>query len=309
MTAPSPGPAAPWDGSWLDIAFWNIEYWPGGMFERRLEPPAAESVANQLEAVRSILNREVPDILLASEIHGLSAASFLNEHLARSYPHVAATAYTMANTDCEAIAPFEDLRFRRKPERVTAGRRHEHAIFSRLPWTSIHEVEVDDRQDEFQPRGFMVARFEAGAKPLWIYAVHPNTGERWRPYREALPALLVREMTERGLDPGRDRIVVLGDFNLDWFTDSQVHFEPLHEAGFLNTLAELDAMERITKPTTEGGSTIDYIFVSRPLKNLLEPGRAVVVADSAGHHPDERAGRDAGIASDHRMVRIRLRLD
>ncbi len=294
---------------YFTIAFWNIEYWPGGMFE---QPPKSTSVANQLVAVKHIIDREDPTILIAAEVYSYSSALFLNENLNEPYPNVAVTAYCMDNENSSNIKKYENLENQSSPPRSTAGRRHEHAIFSRLPAESIVEVEILETDvEQVQPRGFIVSKYIIEKNPLWIYGIHSSAGEKWEQFRSKIPILILCDMQKRNLNPQKDRIIICGDFNMNLHNSKESHFfDPFFNAGFFNAHNGVSYPERITKPTSgtpgivEGGSSIDYMFVSQKLMVHLKHYK--IIEDSAGARPAERVGRDTGIASDHRMLIIKL---
>lgn len=150
-TSISPQPDA--STGMVTLAWWNIEWFPAGP----KVDPSATAISNHVAAVAKVLDRENPTILLACEVRDIDAVLMLNRILERPYGYVAVT-----DTDSD----------NRQPE--NHKNRQEIAIFSRIPWQDVWEVDFGSLPDapDRPARGFIGAAFQIGGRPVTIYRGH-----------------------------------------------------------------------------------------------------------------------------------------
>ena len=263
------------------VAVWNIQWFPGG------RPDADEQAADrQRVAVRKELMDLAPDILMASEIRSLEAWRSLG------LPH--------RYLACTAIPRPAD----ENPDLPNQGL----ALASRIPWSDIWVLDFSGLpQTRDRPsRGILGARFELGAgRVLTIYGVHfkSNRGdaEGNRLRRGRAVDYLTADWKKRGLDPARDAILVMGDFNTSLRNRAfaeETTLRRLLDAGFRSVLAGLPDAEAMTGFAHPSGlypaNDFDHILYSEPARDLF-PG--------SGLRGEIRPGRREW--SDHRPVVLR----
>jgi len=290
----------------IRICSWNIEWFPAGRRDMR-----EINVNYQVAAAAGILNEIQPDILLAQEIRNLPALRLLNRNL--NPPGMSHVAISFFNQENSAQAQENEKR---------GGQ--ECALLSRYPWSSIREVDFGTLKGSTRPtRGWLHAQFEIGDHTIHIYNGHlkSNYGAsdpRERSQNIAKRAAAIQELKQDldrlKLDPYRDRIILAGDFNSDFFSrefaDEEL-FDDLADLGFRQTFTLATAEERVTIPARVGepwpSSTFDYIFLSSGWK--LNEATAKVLPRGASRRRDVYGGDEAGLASDHYPVYIDLPLE
>jgi endonuclease/exonuclease/phosphatase family metal-dependent hydrolase len=301
-------PNAPRYTGEVSVAFWNLEWFPGG-------PVAAakiseQAIQNHLDAVTAILDEENPTIFIAAEVRNLSGAMRLNRNLRRPYPYVAVTDYQAENDKA----------------RESDANRQEHALFSRIAWREVWEVDfvgslppADDRP----ARGYIGATFLIDGEPLTIFGVHPKSnymrpGEREPELtalknvekRERASRYLLEDIRRRGLDPLLDKIIVMGDFNTDLYAErfqGEKSLKMILHAGFYSNFDQLEPAARVTIPAKLGepwpDSVFDYILSSVALGPL-----PVRVIQRGASRDAARSAGSPGHASDHYMIKAVLPL-
>ncbi|MEM1157610.1 MAG: endonuclease/exonuclease/phosphatase family protein [Verrucomicrobiota bacterium] len=295
----------PQDPESIRICSWNIEWFPAGRRDMR-----ELNVNYQVAAVAGMLNQIQPDIILAQEIRNLPALRLLNRNLnPPGMSHLAISFFYRANTAEEQ-------------EKVRRGGQ-ECALLSRYPWSSVREIDFGTFEGRTRPaRGWLHAQFEIGDHTIHIYNGHlksnfgaddpqerrSNIAKRTAAIRE-----LAADLDRLNLDPYRDKIILVGDFNSDFFSRAFADedlFEDLKDLGFRQTFTLASAEERITIPAKQGepwpSSTFDYIFLSSGWK--LNDSTAHVLQQGASRRKDVYGGDEAGLASDHYPVYIDLPL-
>lgn len=285
------------------ICTWNIEWFPAGQRDSR-----QQNVNWQIAAVSSILNEIAPDILLTQETRNLKRLLELNRNLnPPGFSHLASSLFYMENTE----------------DRIDDRIRQELGILSRFPWLKIREIDFRTLERTNRPaRGWLCAHYEFNGRPLVIYNGHlksnygaenPRDRAKNIAKRQAAIQELSADLNRQGLDPYRDRIVVVGDFNSDYFSrdfSDEKLFATLESMGFQNTFLLTPKEQRITIPAREGepwpDGTFDYIFISSGWK--LEKAAAKVLPKGASKRKEVYGGDEAGLASDHYPVFIDLPL-
>lgn len=238
------------------IAAWNIQWFPGG------RPDADENAAaRQRAAVRKELMAFSPDILMASEIRSLEAWKGLE------LPH--------RYLACTAIPRPAD----ENPDLPNQGL----ALASRIPWSEIWVLDFSGlpQTRDRPPRGILGARFElGGGRVLTVYGVHfkSNKGdaEGNRLRRGRAMDYLMADWKKRGLDPARDAILVMGDFNTSLrnrvFAE-ETTLRRLLDAGFRSAMADRPDGEAMTVFAHPSGlypaNDFDHIFYSEPARDLF----------------------------------------
>ncbi|MDR1305216.1 MAG: endonuclease/exonuclease/phosphatase family protein [Verrucomicrobiales bacterium] len=250
------GPAAAADRDRpVIIGCWNLEWFPG-RDPRGTDPRRARE---QVAGVRQVLAAQRPAVLFACEVRGLAEL----RHFKRDYPFRACTEFPRPAGDEQSL-PNQGL-----------------AILSRRPWTEIWALDFSGlpAAPNRPARGLLGVKFAPrGRPPLTLYGVHlkSNFGDPAanRAKRAAAIDYLEWDWQRRGLDPARDRIVILGDFN------SSVHdpvfardqtLRRLFALGFTDAADGLPADRRVTIPASGEGypdNDFDHILVSPALRAL-----------------------------------------
>jgi endonuclease/exonuclease/phosphatase family metal-dependent hydrolase len=301
-------PDAPTHTGTVTFATWNIEWFPA---EAGLKNDVtAEQIRTHMEAVAQLLDAENPTVLVASEVRAFADALALNKMLKHPYPYIAVTDYLAANA----------------PGAEDGANKQEQAIFSRLPWKDVWEIDLGPLPwaDNRPPRGFINATIRVRGANVEIYGAHlkanyirPGTD---KPELTALKNVekrergvhyLLEDIARRGLKPLTDKIIIAGDFNTDLYAERFAGDKSLRmilQAGFFNAFEGLEPAARVTIPTKNGevggpflDTTFDYILTSVGLGQL----RATVVQRGASKNADVGPG-SPGHASDHYMVKVTL---
>lgn len=289
----------------IRICNWNIEWFPAGRRDMR-----DINVNYQVAAAAGILNEIEPDIILAQEIRNLPALRLLNRNLnPPAMSHLAISFFLKENTAEE------------QEKRKRGGQ--ECALLSRYPWTSIREIDFGPLEGSHRPaRGWLHAEFNIGDHTIHIYNGHlksnfgaDDPAERASNIAKRKAAIdqLQQDLKRLNLDPIRDKIIVVGDFNTDFFSKEfadEKLFDELKHMGFRQTFSLDSVEERITIPARLGepwpSSTFDYILLSAGWR--LDDVTAQVLQKGASKRKDVYGGDEPGLASDHYPVYIDLPL-
>jgi endonuclease/exonuclease/phosphatase family metal-dependent hydrolase len=295
--SPPPRPA-----DTLRIASWNIEWFPAG--QRRGAP---EPTNLQTAAVAALINEIKPDILAVQEIRNLPALQTLNRNLGLwPFSHLAASWFYQLNTS--GTPP---------PERIE----QQCGLLSRHPWEETWEIDFTPLTEKPRPpRGWLAARFRIHAATFTLYTGHlksdfgattPEQAATNSLQRAAAIRHLAHDLERRGLDPYRDRILLVGDFNADIATadrSRETLFDDLERLGFRSALQPARRAEAITVPAREGvpdvpDLTLDYIFLSSAWG---PPPPIQILAKGASKKKDVYGGDRPGLASDHYPIFVDL---
>jgi endonuclease/exonuclease/phosphatase family metal-dependent hydrolase len=288
----------------LRIATWNIEWFPAG---RRNS--AKENVQWQVAAVASLIKEFQPDILVTQETRNLGALITLNNNLGTdSYPFLASARFDSENL-----------------ERLLEDQVEQQAgLLSRPAWSEIWEVDFSTLSGPDKPaRGWLAARYEVGGLKFVIYNGHTksnfgaeNHQDRASNYAKRLAAIreLKRDLDRLGLDPYRDKILVCGDFNTDFFAkefEDEKTFSELRDMGFNHSFGNKERSEIITLPARTGepypDGTFDYIWFSSGWGDNIPV--AQIIPKGASKRKDVFGGDERGLASDHYPVYVDIPLE
>jgi endonuclease/exonuclease/phosphatase family metal-dependent hydrolase len=259
------------------LGHWNIRWFPGGHPTRS----TAESIQSQRAGVLQLLEKENPDILFACEISSLRAL----EDLKTPYPYIACSDIPRTEEEDKSL-PQQGL-----------------ALLSKFAWKEIWTLDfsqIPETPDK-PSRGILGAAFEsASGRKLTLYGVHlkSNRGDAASNYLRRRKALdyLEADWKKRGLDPARDELVLLGDFNTspdDPSFAEETTLKRLDELGFANAAATLPPDRRATIPADERfpANSFDHIYLSRALASQQsdpKPGLRIVPIDTrkvSDHYP------------------------
>jgi endonuclease/exonuclease/phosphatase family metal-dependent hydrolase len=297
---PAPYP----EKSSVRIATWNIEWFPAGM-----RKSAKENVQWQIAAATSLIKEFNPDILLTQETRNLGALVALNNDLGSSCYNFLASSW-FDNENLEHL--LND-----KVQQQTG-------ILSRPAWKEIWEIDFAPLNGPDRPaRGWLAARYEIGKLKFVIYNGHAksnfgaeNEKDRSANYAKRLAAIreLKRDLDRLGLDPYRDKILVCGDFNTDFFAkefEDEKTFAELQNMGFHHSFGNKERPDIVTLPARSGepypDGTFDYIWFSSgwgdntPVAQILPKG--------ASKRKDVFGGDERGLASDHYPVFVDIPVD
>jgi endonuclease/exonuclease/phosphatase family metal-dependent hydrolase len=240
----------------VSIGCWNMEWFPG----RNPRNPDEHFTQLQIDGVRKILAEQNPDIFFACEVRSLADL----KKLRLNYPYLACTNFPAPANDDKNL-PNQGL-----------------AILSRYPWREIWALDFGalPAAPNRPSRGILGAAFTLpNQQTLTIYAVHlkSNFGDPAanRAKRESAVDYLEWDWQRRGLDPGRDHLVILGDFNSSAhdpvFAQDQT-LRRLFKLGFTDAADGLTPDRRITIPANNEGypdNDFDHILISKSLRSRL----------------------------------------
>lgn len=287
----------------IRICTWNIEWFPAG--QRKSQ---AQETKWQTAAVANLIHEIRPDILLTQETRNLQVLDSLNRNL--NPPRFASL----------ASAWFYQVNPEGKGDPSSMGDtiQQQCGLLARIPWIegSLREIDFAPLPNPRPARGWLVARFNAGGHEFTVYNGHlkSNYGAedektRLKNYQKRLDAItyLKADLEKNNLDPYRDKIIVAGDFNTDFydpaFSDEKT-LRALKDLGFKSTFILASKEERVTCPAREGepwpDGTFDYIWVSSGWK--LSNLQAKVLQKGASKRVDVFGGDEPGLASDHYPV-------
>lgn len=288
----------------LRIATWNLEWFPAG---QRKGAPQQESW--QTAAVAHLLNQIRPDILATQEVRNLASLDKLNRNIGLwPFTHLAASVFYEKND-----TPLN-----------TDKIQQQCGLMARHPWEEIWEIDFTPLDPTDRPaRGWVGARWNIGPHHFTLYNGHlksdfgtdtPETAAANRRKRLAAITRLKQDLDRRNLDPYRDKIIVLGDFNADYFLvdrDQEKMFTLLTDMGFRMAPHPPKREDAITVPARKGVDhvpdlVLDYIWLSAgwgdPQPDLQ------IVAEGASKKKNVFGGDAAGLASDHYPVYIDISL-
>ncbi|MFQ3669927.1 MAG: endonuclease/exonuclease/phosphatase family protein [Verrucomicrobiia bacterium] len=243
QTAPSGPPV---------LVSWNIEWFPTQRPDTSLKD---RGVPARIAGVARKIRQLNPTIMVATEIRDVASLGKLDA----GFSHLA----------CTAIPRPED----ENPELPNQG----IALLSKLPWESVWALDFSGLpQTADRPsRGILGAKIPlAEDRPLYVYGVHLKSN------RGGIEAAALRraraidywlaDLRRLGLDPERDFVVIMGDFNTsprDPRFAQDPTLEKVRQAGFVLASEGMTAERAVTLPG-DGRyppNDFDHIFLSRAL--------------------------------------------
>jgi len=238
----------------LTLGFWNIRWFPGHHPVRQDE----QSRAKQKEAVEQRIGQWKPDILFASEIRGIDALKSLDV----DHPYRA----------CTDIPRTED----ENPDLPQQGL----GVLSRIPWEEAWVLDFSQLplSGDKPSRGILAVQFKLpSGSLLTCYAVHLKSNRggidaTWIRRQRAVDYLRW-DWKRKDLDPAKDWIMVLGDFNTsmeDPAFEVDRTLEYLMSFGFDHAGEGLPREERLTIHASRyPANDFDHIFLSTALSEAL----------------------------------------
>lgn len=238
----------------VTLGFWNIRWFPGHHPVRQDK----ESRAKQKQAVEKWIGQWKPKILFASEIRDLDALKALD----LEYPYRA----------CTHIPRTED----ENPDLPQQGL----GVLSRIPWADIWSLDFSQLplSGDKPSRGILAVQFKVPSGALLTcYAVHlkSNRGgieETWIRRQRAVDYLRW-DWQRRKLDPAKDWMIVLGDFNTsleDPAFEVDKTLEYLMSFGFDHAGEGLPREKRLTIHASRyPANDFDHIFLSKALSQAV----------------------------------------
>lgn len=267
----------------LTVAAWNLQWFPGQRSKEAV--PAAE--LKQAKAVRKILLKEQPALFFASEVRNLDALKKMN------LGQVSVACTQIPRTEEEGLGMYNQGL----------------ALVSRIPWEKVWALDFSGLPagPDRPYRGILGAKFKlAEGKALYLYGVHlkSNRGnpETVRMRRERAMDYLRWDWKRLGLDPQKDRILLVGDFNtslnMGLYREEQT-LRSLLKQGFVDGAEAMPSHQRMTLPASKDGryppADFDQIFLSPALAaemKTAKPWAKVIPVPSA--------------ASDHYLMKLEL---
>lgn len=242
-------PAVEKPGRWpKSVATWNLQWFPGN----RPEPAVAEKAWHEKEVGR-VLQQLQADLLLVQEVVDGEAL----ERVTREYPWRVVSSFQKAG-DEDLELPVQNVAILSK---VPIREAWEVGFYS-LPLTPDRPV-----------RGFLGMRLGTKKNGMTVYTVHlkSNRGGREAAARRRERAIeyLRKDWEQRGLDPGRNAILVAGDFNCSLRNPEFAEEKTIREllkAGWTSATAKNPWPEAATvKPDPTGkypATDFDHILLS-----------------------------------------------
>jgi endonuclease/exonuclease/phosphatase family metal-dependent hydrolase len=238
------------------VGFWNIQWFPT---LHPSDPITPEKIAENIKRVASVIEKEDPTIMLACEIRDVESLT----QLGLNFSHIACT--TIPRTEDEgADLPNQGL-----------------GLLSKIPWEEIWVVDFSELpQTQDRPsRGLIGAKFKlAGDRNLIVYGVHmkSNRGgvEGAAVRRERAVEYWLADMKKRNLDPEKDLILFVGDFNS---SPRDPRFVPdksirrILDAGFVLASDGMTAEQAVTIPgdSRYPPNDFDHMFLSKALAGQM----------------------------------------
>jgi endonuclease/exonuclease/phosphatase family metal-dependent hydrolase len=267
--------ASPW--SRVLLMSWNMEWFPGQSPTKATD----ETRAAQTKAVAAVLRKENPAIVFGCEVRDLAAL----KELKLDYPYMACT--DIPRTKDEGLGmPIQGL-----------------AWMSKIPWKETWTIAFNEMADvaDRPPRCILGAVFALpdGAS-LTLYGVHlkSNRGgvEASSLRRERAVTYLVWDFKRRGIDPKKDAIILMGDFNTSYRDPSfekDTTLKDIIALGFVMASEGMTAeqSETILPDGRYKGNDFDHFLVSEGLaKKASKPKPWLSVVTETGktesdHHP------------------------
>jgi endonuclease/exonuclease/phosphatase family metal-dependent hydrolase len=265
-------------GSAFVLGSWNMEWFPG-------HSPKVEKSQKQIDAVKKVLDEENPSIFMCYEIRGLGALKLLQ----LDYPYMACTnipRVAEAAQQSTGALPMQEI-----------------GLLSKVPWKEVWTLDFSELPEapERPPRGVLGVLFVLpNGRQLTVYGVHlkSNRGdaETDRMERESAIDYIEWDWQRRQLDPAKDNIVIMGDFNTSpndpKFAEEKT-IRRLLSAGFVNAAQGLLVEQRVTLPGKGKypDNDFDHILISPSLRALM-----------AGDPPWLKIVKAPEAASDHNAL-------
>lgn len=256
-------------GDELSFVAWNVEWFPGQ------RPDADETEKEEhIQRVASWIRKKKPTVLLICEARDLASLKKMD----LDYPFLACADFPRA-ADENTVLPNQGL-----------------AWMSQLAWKEVWAVDFSQlAQTPDRPvRGILGAEFILPSHRHFIaYGVHLKSSWAHRKTDRLRRARAMRYLEQdwkrRGLNPQKDDIVVMGDFNTSLddpvFKDEKTLLT-LFQRGFVSVTRGLPLEERktIAPKGGEKGGEFDYIFISPFMqKKTWSGGVWPVPADLSDH--------------------------
>ena len=281
----------------IRLATWNIEWFPAGQRQS-----AKKNVQQQMQAVSQMIEEFKPDLLFTQETRNLGALVSLNKLLTKlGFTHIASARY-----DEENQARMQET----KPTQNTG-------VLSRYPWQDIWEADFQSLTYLNRPaRGHLGVKFEISGVSFVVYDTHTksnfgasNPKDRANNYEKRVNAVyeLKRDWERLKLNPDKDKIIIVGDFNTDIFAQEfkdEKTFHVLEEWGFKHCFGDLPLEQRVTLPGRKGepfpDGTFDYIWFSKAWGDNIPT--AQILSKGAAKRKEVYGGDEPDLASDHYPV-------
>ena len=291
------------DPAQIRLATWNIEWFPAGQ-----RNSAKKNVQQQMQAVSRMIEEFKPDLLFTQETRNLGALISLNKLMDKlGFSHIASARY------------YEENQSRIEENKPTQNT----GVFSRYPWKNIWEVDFATLTYLNAPtRGWLGTKFKISGTPFVVYNTHTksnfgasNKDDRANNYEKRVNSIheLKRDWDRLKLDPNKDKIIIVGDFNTDVFAENfkdEKTFPLLEEWGFKHCFADLPLEKRVTLPGRKGepfpDGTFDYIWFSKGWGDHTPI--AQILAKGAAKRKDVYGGDEPDLASDHYPVFVDITL-
>ena len=241
------------------VATWNLQWFPGNRPE-----PTARGRAWHGREVGKVIRKMGADLLLVQEVVDREALA----RVAKDYAWRAVSNFQRAG-DEDADLPVQNVAILSK----VPIRESWEVGFHALPLTTDRPV-----------RGFLGARLGTKKNGMTVYTVHLKSNRGGREAsakrREKAMAYLRKDWEKRGLDPGKDAILVAGDFNCSLrnpeFAEEKT-IRGLLKEGWVSVAADIPWPAAATvRPDPAGkypGTDFDHILLSPGWGRLVEGGR------------------------------------
>ncbi|GAB4250871.1 MAG: hypothetical protein OHK005_17950 [Candidatus Methylacidiphilales bacterium] len=264
------------------VASWNIEWFPT---KRPELPMESEAVEKHIGAIAAKIKELNPTIMIATEVRDVASLGKLDA----GFTHLA----------CTAIPRPED----ENPDLPNQG----IALLSKLPWDSVWALDFSGlpQTPDRPSRGILGAKIPLpNGKPLYVYGVHlkSNRGgvEAAAVRRERAIDYWLADLRRWRLDPEKDFIVIMGDFNS---SPRDPRFAPdktlskVQAAGFVLASDGMTPEQAVTIPASGQypANDFDHILLSKALAATMKTPAPWLEIESVPKS-----------LSDHYPIRVRL---
>lgn len=259
----------------LLIGSWNIRWFPRGGPTKEV---TEKDIRDTIEDTAKFIRKENPTIVFACEVRDIDALKAMK----LPYPYIACTEIPRTQEENPSY-PLQSLSF-----------------LSKIPWKETWVIDFSGLAEtaDRPSRGILGAEFDApGVGKLTLYGVHlkSNRGgvEAARLRRQRAVAYLAEDFKRRGLDPKKDQILIMGDFNTsarDPGFASDLTLKMLKELGFVSASEGLP-LAKAASIKAEGkyaANDFDHMLVSEGLRDKIKAPlpwmEMVAVPDSLSDH-------------------------
>lgn len=283
----------------LRIMCWNLQWFPA-----LRKPNKPQNHHWHVAAVANLITRLDPDLAFVQEVKDLDSLETLHRNMGSfGFTHLAATQFGLLNKE----KPKEQKRVR-----------FQNGLLSKVKFTESWEVDFESMTSkEKPPRGWLAVKVQHRGLDFIAYNLHlPSSRSSKdeatkllrRNQRTIAIELLGKDLRRKRLDPIRDKIIIIGDFGIDFHdkaaaSEEQI-WDKLNWLGFDHRFQLPGTDSPITRPVTETqaaegkkGTAESYIWFSSAWG--ARPPKVKILREGVSKDRKRFGGDKPGVASDH----------